>query len=76
MTNIEVAIKHFERKSEMYKGKLTAHEVLEVLQFLKQCEKEDLKLTGIGYIIYDGKMEDSEIDRYEGGFAISRDKKR
>ena len=74
MTNIEVAIKHFEKINEEYNGKISTHEVLRTLYFLKQCEKQKLKLIGIGYTTYDGDLSYEKLklnQMYEGGFAVA-----
>lgn len=74
MTNIEVAIKHFEKRNEEFKGKLSADEVLRTLYFLKQCEEQKLKLIGIGYTTYDGDLPYEKIklnQMYEGGFVVA-----
>lgn len=74
MTNIEVAIKHFEKRNSEFKGKLSADEVLRTLYFLKQCEDQKLKLIGIRYTIYDGELPFKKIklkQMYQGGFVVA-----
>ena len=75
MENIDVALRHFERKAELYKGVITTDEVLKVLDFVKQCDKKGYGLIAIGYHVYIGDTEYKDLDisqMFESGFAISK----
>lgn len=73
--NIDVAIKHFEKRIEDYEQKrLSGDEVLKVLRFLKQANEQALDIIGIGYIRYDGgNIKDiTTANMYEGGFIVKK----
>ena len=72
--NIEIAIKHFEKRKQDFGNKLSNEEVMKVLYFLKQANEQALDLIGIGYTRYDGGN-DKEIgvkNMYEGGFLVKK----
>lgn len=72
--NIDIAIKHFERRRDEYKGRLSADEVLQTLHFLKQANEQGLDIIGIGYTRYDGGdiKECSVKNMYECGFLVRK----
>lgn len=72
ITSIETAIKHIEYKAELYGGKLTATEVLQILNAIKRFEENGQVMVGCGYRRYDGvEFKDTPGDKmYEGGFAV------
>lgn len=73
--NVDVAIKHFEKRMEDYEHKrLSGDEVLKVLRFLKQANEQSLDIIGIGYTRYDGgDIKDiTTANMYEGGFIVKK----
>jgi hypothetical protein len=73
--NVNVAIKHFEKRMEDYEHKrLSGDEVLKVLRFLKQANEQALDIIGIGCSRYDGgDIKDITTENiYEGGFIVKK----
>lgn len=75
-SNIEIAIKHFERRhnDEKFKHRVSTEEVLKVLHFLKQSNEQELDMIGIGYTRYDGgDIKDCGVENmYEKGFLVRK----
>lgn len=69
--SIDVIIDHIKRRSFQFNNVVSCDEILDILQFLKQCESESLSLIGIGYYNYiEGRPmipEESSL-MYEKGF--------
>lgn len=72
MTSIETAIKFFEERKIQHNSRLNADEVLRTLYAMKQFERDNQIMVGVGYKRYDGvEFTDTPTDKmYEGGFAV------
>ena len=72
--NLEIAIKHLEKRKKDFNNTITCKEVIEILYFLKQANEQALDLIGIGYHRYDGgNVEDIKTENmYEGGFLVKK----